>query len=286
MKRKFLLLMLVLYISNMVLAKDNAAKDSTKVFGWHPQAWVGLNLSQIAFKDWSQGGENSLTWSTKLNGSVNYFSSDKWEFLNNFSISYGRTKFGGQGTRTNDNEIYIESVLSKDMGWDVNPFFGNNIRTPVSTGYSYAQNPPAAIADFFDPAYITQSLGFTYDENSFVKTRLGVATQETFANKYRQYTNDTSVTRAKSFKFETGIESVTSLELAVAENIKMQSNLRLFSRFESMDVWDVRWETIIIGKINSFLNMNFSYLLIYQKDQSLHTQMKEGLNVGFVYEFL
>lgn len=286
MKRYFLLLVIIVTLCNSSYPADNPAKDSTKVFGWHPEAWVGLNISQIAFKDWSQGGENSLTWSAKLNGKVNYFSIDKWELLNNYSLSYGRTKFSGQDTRTNDNEIYIESILSKDVGWDVNPFFGNNIRTPLSTGYNYSQSPPVAIADFFDPAYITQSLGFTYDENAIIKTRLGVAAQETFDNKYRQYTNDTSVTRAKSFKFDAGMESVTNLDVAVAANIKLQSSLRLFTRFTSMSVWDVRWETIIIGKINSFLNMNFSYLLIYQKDQSLHTQMKEGLNAGFVYEFL
>ena len=222
----------------------------------------------------------------KVNGSLKYYSQDNWEFINNLNISYGRTKFGGQDSRTNDNEIYLESVLSREVGWPVNPFFSNSVRTPVSTGYLYTQNTQTAIADFFDPAYITQSLGFTYNENPIVKTRLGIAAQETFDNKYRQYTNDTSITRAKVFKFETGIDSVTNLEVAIAENVKMQSSLRLFSRFNSMDVWDVRWENIIIGKINSFLNMNFSYLLIYQKDQSLRTQMKEGLNVGFVYEFL
>jgi hypothetical protein len=286
MKKEFLLLVIVLFFTQNIRAKDTSNKDTTKVFGWHPDAWVGLNISQIAFKDWSQGGENSLTWSSQISASLKYYSQDSWEFINNLTISYGRTKLSGQDARTNDNEIYLESILSKNVGWTVNPFFSNSIRTPVTTGYDYTQNTQTAIVDFFDPAYITQSLGLTYNENPIVKTRLGIATQETFDNKYRQYTNDTSITRAKAFKLDTGVESVTNLEVAIAENIKLQSSLRLFSRFESMDVWDVRWESIIIGKINSFLNMNFSYLLIYQKDQSLRTQMKEGLNVGFVYEFL
>ena len=172
------------------------------------------------------------------------------------------------------------------MGWSVDPFFSNNIRTPITTGYSYTQNTPVAIASFFDPAYVTQSFGFTYDRISVLKTRLGVASQETFVDQFRQYTNDTSKTRDKAFKLETGMEAVTNSEFTIAQNVKMQSSLRLFTRFESLDVWDIRWENVITGKVNSFLNMNFSYLLIYQKDQSLNTQMKEGLNVGIVYSIL
>jgi len=302
MKREFFLLIIVFFLSKNIFAKDEnkitdttkiagwnteaSKKDTLKAVGWHSKALVGLNVSQIALKNWSQGGDNSTTWISTFNGGVNYYSSGGWGFRNSLKLSYGRSKLGSQDFRTNDNELYLESVLSRQVGWSVDPFFSNDLRTSITTGYSYSQNVPVAIADFFDPAYITQSFGFAYDKSTIFKTRLGVATQETFAEDYRQYTNDTSVTRDHAFKFDTGMESVTNTEFKLAENIKLQSSLRLFTRFESLDVWDVRWENIITGKVNSFLNMNFSYLLIYQKDQSLDTQMKEGLNVGFVYSFL
>jgi hypothetical protein len=262
-----------------------AKNDTTNVSPWHPNATSGLNISQISFKNWSQGGDNSLTWTAMLNGGIKYLK-DGWEFKDSLKIVYGRTKLGGQEFRTNDNELNIESLLSRHVGWPVDPFFSNSIRTSLTTGYTYNANVPAAIADFFDPAYITQTLGFTYGKTASFKSRLGLAAQETFTDKFRQYTSDTSKPDRKAFKCETGFESVTSGELNIVENVKVQSSLRLFTRFESFDVWDIRWENIITGKINSFLNMNFSYLLIYQKDQSLKTQMKEGLNVGFVYAVL
>jgi hypothetical protein len=286
MKREFQLLMITLLLSKSILAADGTVKDTTKAPGWYPNALVSLNLSQIALKNWSQGGDNSITWTSSFNGGIAYYSSNGWEFKSTVKLSYGRTKIGGQNLRTNDNELYIESVLSKHIGWTVNPFFSNSIRSSITTGYSYTDSTPVAIANFFDPAYVTQSFGFTYDKNTVFKTRLGVASQEIFVDHFRQYTNDTSVTRDKAFKMETGMESVTNSEFNIAENIKMQSSLRLFTRFESLDVWDIRWENVITGKVNSFLNMNFSYLVIYQKDQSLGTQMKEGLNLGFVYAFL
>jgi len=278
--------LIFLFCMNLQAKDDAKGNDTTKAIGWHPRAMIGLDLSQISLKNWSQGGDNSMTWSSRFNGGLEYYSPDGWEFRNSLRLSYGRTKFNGQDYRTNDNELYLESVLSRRQGWAVDPFFSNNVRTSLTTGYLYPQNVPVAISNFFDPAYVTQSLGFTYDKNSIVRTRLGVAVQETFVNKNRQYTNDTSITRDKAFKLDTGMESVTNIEFHVAENVKMFSNLRLFTRFESLSVWDIRWENVITGKINSFLSMNFSYLVIYQKDQSPYTQMKEGLNVGFVYTIL
>jgi len=289
MRIKFILLFIAfLLINNLYAQADTAAKKDTAVkpLGWYPKAVAGLNISQIAFDHWSQGGENTLTWIVNFNGSLNYFSSDGWEFKNSLILSYGRSKSESQGYRTNENEFYLTSVLSKHIGWAVDPFFSNGVQTSITTGYLYPQNVPVAVVDFFDPAYVTQSMGFTYNKSKVFDTRLGIALQETFDNKYRQYTNDTSVTRAKAFKLDTGIESVSNVQFVIAENVKMQSSLRLFTRFESLDVWDVRWETIITGKINSFLNMNFGYLIVYQKDQSLYTQRKEGLNVGFVYTLL
>jgi hypothetical protein len=287
MRLKYLLLLVLFFLSENLTAQENISKkDTTKFLGWYPKAMIGLNISQIALKNWSQGGDNSMTWISNFNGSLDYYSSNDWKFKNSLILSFGRTKFGEQDFRTNENELYLTSVLSKHVGWTVDPFISNDIRSDLTTGYSYTQNIPVAVAGFFDPAYVTQSLGFTYNKNTVFSTRLGIAIQETFAERFRQYTNDTSISRDKTFKLDTGMESVSNIKFTLAENIIMQSSLRLFTRFESLDVWDVRWETILTGKVNSFLNMNFSYLLIYQKDQSLYTQMKEGLNVGFVYAFL
>ncbi|MGC8653166.1 MAG: hypothetical protein ACP5US_04155, partial [Candidatus Kryptoniota bacterium] len=116
---------------------------------------------------------------------------------------------------------------------------------------------------------------------------LGLAVQEVFANKYRQYTDNLSTPNAaEAFKLETGLESVSQGKVQIAENILLTSGLRLFTRFESLDVWDVRWDNVLAAKVNSFVNVNFNFLLVYQKDQSLTTQMKEGLQLGLVYTIL
>ena len=141
-----------------------------------------------------------------------------------------------------------------------------------------------SIADFFDPGYITQSLGFTYDKDKVFKSRLGIAIQETFTNKLRQYTDDAGTKdEIEAFKLETGIESVTDLNLPVDENLLYTSKLRLFTGFDRLDVWDVRWDNQVTAKINSWLNVNFNFIAVYERSQSVKTQIKEALQIGVAF---
>lgn len=263
---------------------DTLAKGNSKL--WIPSMVTGLNVSQIAFSNWTQGGSNALTWTITANVGLDY-RTDSWTLRNKLKLAYGRTRLGSQQYMTNDNEFFQESVLSYGIGWATDPFISNSIRTTITRGYSYKTNPPVLIANFFDPGYITQSLGFTYNKLKFMSTRLGLAVQEVFANKYRQYTDNLSTSNAvEAFKVETGLESVSQGKVQIADNILLTSGLRLFTRFESLDVWDVRWDNVLAAKVNSFVNVNFNFLLVYQKDQSLTTQMKEGLQLGVVYTVL
>jgi hypothetical protein len=61
------------------------------------------------------------------------------------------------------------------------------------------------------------------------------------------------------------------------------TNLRLFGRFEEISVWDVRWDNLLVAKINDYFNVNFNLLLVYDVDQSLKTQIKEALQLGISY---
>ncbi len=280
MKNKF---RLPLFLALMYPAIIFAQTDTSKTDRWIPTAIAGLNISQLALSNWTQGGENTLTWTLTGNLGLKYSSKD-WTFTNGLKIAYGRTKLGGGNFKTNDNDFYLESVLTRNTGWVVVPFVSNIIRTTVAAGYSYASPQPQEIANFFDPGYVTQSLGFAYDKLPGFKTRLGFAVQEIFTNKNRQYSDDpNTATKAEAFKLETGVQSVTSGKFDLDKNLLFTTSLTLFSRFEQLDVWDVRWDNVLVAKVNDWLNVNLSFLLIYQKDQSATTQMKQALQLGVVY---
>ena len=67
------------------------------------------------------------------------------------------------------------------------------------------------------------------------------------------------------------------------ENVLFGTKLRLFSRFNELDVWDVRWDNLITAQISKYFNVNFNVLLIYEKIQSPKTQIKEALQLGITY---
>jgi hypothetical protein len=256
--------------------------DSTKMCSWTKAGVVGFNINQVSLNNWSAGGDNTVAWTFNGNFGLGY-QTGMWKLDNNLKFAFGRTKQGSDAYRTNDNELYLEDILAYDIKWTVNPFFSNTVRTTITDGYNYNVVPFVRIAGFFDPGYVTQSLGFTYDRNVNIQTRLGIALQEVFTNKFTQYTDDPTTAKIERFKLETGIESVTKGQLIFDDNVLLNSELRLFSRFNSLSVWDVRWDNTITAKISKYFNVNLNVLVLYEKDLSLKTQLKEGLQFGINY---
>jgi hypothetical protein len=253
--------------------------DSTK---WAYTGVTGLNINQIALSNWTQGGDNAIAWTLTGTFAADHKSSS-WSFYNNLKLAYGRTKLGAADFRTNDNEFYLENVIAYNVGWKVDPYFSNTVRTSISEGFDYKVIPAVKIADFFDPGYITQSLGFTYHVDNF-NTRMGVALQETFTNVFRNYSDDPETTNeVESFKLETGFETVTAVDYQLDENLFLSSKLRLFTRFTDLDIWDVRFDNAITAKINKFLHVSLTFLAIYEKSQSPKTQLKQALQLGINY---
>ncbi len=277
MKYIFILLFLTFISVNSV-----AQTDTTLHPGWNPSGVAGLNLSQISFTNWSQGGENSIAWTFFSNFGFHYLAKP-WQLKNDLKLAYGRTKLGNADYRTNDNELYLVSVLSYSIGWVVDPYFSNSVRTSVAPGLDYSTTPAVQIAAFFDPGYVIQSLGFIYNKDKNFNTRLGLALQEIFTNKYPQYSDDPATQKIEKFKLETGLESVTGANYALQNNLLLSSQLTLFTRFKALDVWDVRWDNTITVVVNKYINVNLNALLIYQKSQSPKTQFKEALQVGLSY---
>ena len=261
-------------------------QKDTILYKWIPTMATGLNINQIALSNWTKGGDNAISWTLTGTLGLKYISND-WGFRNNLNLAYGRTKLGGADFRTNDNDFYLETVLERRLAWAVDPYISNTIRTALTTGYNYNQNPIMPSADFFDPGYLTQSIGFIYNKGNGFTTRLGFAVQEVFTKKYSTFYNiDPETGMAKDFRVEAGLESVSTAEYTIAENLLYKGSLRLFTRYKSLDVWDIRWDNAIIAKINSFMNVNLTYLFIYEKAQSPTAQMKESLQLGIVYSIL
>lgn len=260
------------------------ATEEKKDTLWTPKGIVGINLSQVAFSNWAQGGQNSLSFTFFSLLGLDYIG-DPWKWKNSLKFAYGRTKFGDEGYRTNDNEIFYESTLIYHVGWSVSPYAGVTARTAVTKGFNYELEPAVQIVDFMDPFYSTEAIGFIYDRIPNFSTRLGVGMKQTFADQFAaQYSDDPeTLNEIEKFKNETGIESVTEYKWEFLENMSYYTYLRLFGTFDDISVWDVRWDNIIAAKVNDYVSVTFNVLLIYDEDESIQRQLKEALQLGISY---
>lgn len=279
--KKFLLIALFLLPTTLPAL---AQVDST-LYKWTPSLTAGFNFSQVSFSDWAKGGENAVSWNTYMNFGL-LWKSEHWEFKNQLRMTYGRTQSGDQPNKQNENEIFMENVLARDLGWLFKFAASNTFLTQITTGYNYKVDPAVEISNFFDPAYITQGIGLLYDKSEIVQTRLDVAAREIISDKFFQEADDPTTPEIEKFKFDLGLSSVTDLKVPLAENIQYVSKLSLFSPFKKLDIWDVRWENLITALVNKWLATNINVVVVYDEDQIKRTQVRQAFQLGLVFSIL
>ncbi len=280
MKSVLIVFLLIIISLNLYSQDSTAVKKDTL---WVPRGIVGLNLSQVALSNWSQGGQSSISFTFLSLFGINYIG-DPWKWKNGLKLAYGRTKFGDEEYRTNENEIFFESTLIYHINWAVSPYAGVTAQTAVTNGFNYDSIPAFQTAAFGDPFYLTEAVGFIYDKIPNFSTRIGVGLKQTFASQFApQYTDDPTTADIEDFKNESGVESVSEYRLEFLENMSYYGYLRLFGTFKDISVWDVRWDNVLSAKINDYFNVTFNFLLIYDEEQSIKRQIKEALQLGISY---
>ncbi len=261
-----------------------AGKDSTSLEeSWRHDLILGFALTQVSFTDWEQGGENSLSYRGSLDGkSVHTGGRITWSM--SYKFVFGQTRSGTQGIRKNDDRIDVESVVSYDIGADVNPFASVSLLTQFANGYKYGKDGSReAVSKFFDPAYITEYVGFGYKPVSTLKIRLGFALRETFVSRFTIYTDEPGTERVEKLRIDGGPSIVTELEWKLDDNILLKSKLNLFAPIRSFDHVIVRSDNSLSAKINRFLSVDLELALINERDVSPRTQIKQSIAVGLNY---
>ncbi len=177
MKSGFIATLIIIISLNLYAQDSTVVKKDTL---WVPKGIVGLNLSQVALSNWSQGGQSSVAFTFFSLFGIDYIG-DVWKWKNNLKFAYGRTRFGDEEYRTNENELFFESTLIRQLNWAVSPYAGVTAQTAVTNGYNYDSIPAFQLVAFGDPFYLTEAVGFIYDRIPNFSTRLGVGLKQTWA---------------------------------------------------------------------------------------------------------
>jgi len=268
--------------------RERAAKlqqDSARAYGWNHKIVTGVNLTQVSYKDWAQGGQSSLAYTLWLNGSsIQDMEMTNWS--NSYKFAFGQARLSDQGLRKTDDEIFLESFLIYKLWTYINPYAALTVRTQFAKGFEYPGGRDSTVSQFFDPAYITQSVGAAYKPIPGVVTRLGFAVREVVTSKFNGYSDDPATARIEKIKVNGGMESVTNVEWDFAENMQFKSTLELFAPFKTFNEVVVRSDNTISAKVNEYINVGLNVLLVNDVTVSRRTQIKQVLAIGFSYTLL
>lgn len=254
-------------------------------WGWKHSVVSALTVTQIAFQDWAQGGEDALSWTARLDGKST-LDDTAFTLGNSYKMVYGQAKIGQTKSRKTEDRIEFESVLTYKLGTYVNPYVSATLKTQFSTGVTIdAAGNETPVSKFFDPGYLTQSAGIGYQPVKEVKTRFGVALREIATSTYWTYANDPKTPPESRVKIRVdgGFESVTDLELRLDDNLLIRSKLELFSPIRKPSDATLRMDNALTATINKYMVVILNVMLINDERASTRLQVKEMLSIGLSY---
>ena len=278
------LLLATLFATATAFAQEDTAKAPT--FGWKHGLLAGLTLTQAAFTDWAAGGQNSLAYVASLDGKSTD-DQEKTNWSNTYKFAFGHARISGTGLRKTEDRIDLESILTYKMGTYINPYAGATFKTQFAKGFVYdALGNETAVSQFFDPAYLTQSVGAGYQPAPEIKTRLGVALREVITSDFPVYADDPATLGIEKTLVQIGMESVTDAEWKLEENLVLTSKLELFSPFEQFDRVIIRNDNTIAARISEYITAKLNVQLINDWRATARTQVKETIAFGITYTLL
>lgn len=293
-KRSLLVLSLVLFLS-LDLAAQFVNVDSTS--NWKKRFRVGVNLNQASFSsNWKAGGVNSLGFNTLLNYQANY-KKDKISWDNSIDLLYGMVNNQGQGYRKTLDRIYMDTKYGRGINekWDM--FISANFLSQFAKGYSYAKDVNGVevatlISDIFAPAYITTAWGLEYHPVDYFKLRLApFAPRVTIVNNVDRFVtadNPTpyGVNPGDKARYEwLAFQMLAEFNKDIAQNVNLKWRYVMFANYETLELKkiDHRLEVGLSAKVNKFINVSLSSILIYDYDQDLGAQVSQAFSLGMLY---
>jgi hypothetical protein len=287
MRTRFMQLLAVLLLTSVIAGSVSAQTEAPKepVYGWKHALIGTLTATQVAFTDWSQGGENALAWGLGIDGKST-LEQEHTNWANSYKFGFGQTRLGDQGIRKTDDRLDLESMLTYKMSETLNPYAAATLKTQFAPGYKYSGTGiETEVSEFFDPAFLTQSAGVVYQPGVAFKTRLGLALREVLSSKFGYADDPETLTEIEHSNVNGGLESVSELTLKIDDQVSFSSKLELFSAFKKIDQVILRSDNTLAAKVSKYITVLMNVQFLNERAVSPRTQIKETLALGLSYTF-
>jgi hypothetical protein len=283
---------------------EEAMPDSV-VGTWVYNANARLNVSQAAYSNWEEGaGNNSLALATGLGGQA-MKRGEHWIQAHELRLAFGLLNQEEQELRKSQDEILWNSSLryeGDDFFRIFNPTMAVNLRTQFAKGFDYSSNPfegevpdgdprldlepPVETSQFFAPAFITESLGLTYEPISDFTLRFGAASKQTIVTE-RDFRVLYGVEEGTVARVEAGAEFASSFDRQLTDNIRYRSQLNIFFSFNQAEQPpDARWDNTLSLAVNDWLSTDLQFVALFDQDITDAIQLKETISVGLSFTLL
>ncbi len=306
-------LFVLLFINPYRCLSQDTVADKNSVI-WHKlEGSVGMTINQLAITYWAAGGESNM--SGKAMADLKYtYNRSMFNYVTTGIFIYGTQNFP-KSKRLEKTEDRLELSTTMTHNNHKNLTFTSMmmLKTQFTNGYAYP-NDSVPISSFFAPAYLTVSVGYTYNIHDIVRIFISPAAGKfTFVNDqaladkgsfgveagyWNIVGSDSTWIPGKKFLGELGFNILIKYKQSFNDNVSIFSNLNLYNNY--MDAnranrWniDVDWETGIkftISKcISTIINVHMIYddnvkFTIDDKQKSI-LQFKESLGITFLYKF-
>lgn len=292
--RAFVLFLLVCSVAWLPARAQQQASPATPDTSWTYDLAGRLAASQAAYRNWQEGGLNTISVSSSIDGRA-VQRTDRWKQTYEMRLVYGIIQQDTLAVRKSEDLIRLGAALQyrgDDIFSILNPTIAAQLRTQFAEGFDYEKDPfgegrdtPVKSSDFFAPATFTQSLGLTYSPAEWFSQRISAAGKQTFVliERLRPLYD---VDPAHVARWEAGVESVTALDREIFSDVRWQSTLTGFLAVNQPEPPDVLWENLIDMRVNSWITTQLEYVLIFDQNTSEALQMKEVFSLGITFDIL
>jgi len=284
------------------------------ILHWKKENILGVDISEIAFVNWSAGGTSAITGLVRGHLKRDY-RDDYQLWSSELLFRYGLNKQEGIELRKTDDDFRINSTYGyrKDTlsNWYHSAKF--NFNTQFTNGYNYP-NTKNPISKPFAPAYTFLGIGSEYIYKpeklnvylSPLTLKNTVVLDQALANagaygvKKAVYDSQGNlISEGEKSKTELGILVTNYIEREIITNITIKNRLSLYTDYlHNFGNIDVDWQFQADFKVNNHVKANIGLHLIYDEDieivevkngvseyKGAEVQLKQTLGIGLEYTF-
>lgn len=283
----FLFLITTLFSANISIAQDSFSIPDT-LQGWRTSWVVGVNGSQASYSNWSQGGTNNIA-ATGTSSFTSLYKKNSFAYGFLLDTRYGKTQIDGEGTRKISDRLYLLNRFLYTLN-EENPelkLFSNlSFRTQFDKGYEYGAAEDGGnllISSFMAPAYFNENIGLAYIPSDLFTVEAGLGLKQTYVSD-ESLSETYGLDEGDQFRSEAGLTIGASLETDLLENVQFSSDINSFTSFgKAISSTDIYFSNKLIGRLNSYINTNLSFDLVYDDDFSKEVQVAQILSLGISF---